>query len=176
MESPNINRYRIRERWVVDDNGYKSVKYYPQYKSKFYGWRNMFGRSLYSNSLTPLSNFGIFFSSVLGAIAIAIGLFMICCLNFYGIVVFFSAILFMYGVRYLINITSTEGLKFFNSIDNAKNYITGRINKINEEHQKKKRKHVSKVDLPDDKIYYLNIGVERTEKLKKINRVSKLGF
>jgi len=177
MDSPSIYRYRVRERWIVDDNGYKTVKYYPQYKSKFYGWRNIFEQYSYKyfDSLTP-SHFGIFVLDILGPITMSIGLFMISSLNFYGIVLFVSTVLFMWGSRYLVNTTSTDGLKAFNSIDEAKRYVSERINRINEELQKQKRKHETEGNLPDDKIHYLDIKVGRTEKLKRINRLSKLGF
>lgn len=178
MESSSIYKYRVKEKWIVNDNGFKLVKYYPQYKSKLYGWRNMFTPYYYTytSTLTPDLHIGEAAGIAFGGVGLVIGLIISYNLNVYGLLVIIASIMLIWTTYYLINKTSTNDLSVFNNIDEAKKFITTRINIINDEELKKKRRHNTKENLPSDKIHHLNLKVERIEKLKRINQKFRFGW
>ncbi len=79
----------------------------------------------------------------------------------------------MYLIIWLINRYDDDGLKKFSNLNSAKSYIESRIGRIKNKKQTNKKNTET---LPKDEIFYLDLKVERAEKLKKINKRTKFKF
>lgn len=176
MESTNISKYRIKLKWKVDDNGNKKAIYYPQYRSRLFGWRYMYEFLTDGDDSTLLPDMAI--GMVMGSVVCGIGFLFGLVALFHGdfdIALLIPATIIIEWIIIWLNnrfsLDSSEVMKY-PSKEGAKSYITQRINNIIKEEDKQKRTLKSRETLPDNEVFYLDIKSERRAKLKKIKRKS----
>ena len=179
MESTSIYKYRVKTHWYVNSEGEQKTYFYPQYKSKLFGWRNMFQCYIYSyekSTLLPTINFTIYIVGIFSAIGTIVGIGMLIAGMFLGLIFLLSSIITIWITVYFVNKYDTEDLQRFSSVDEAKKFISNRINKINKHINTNKKKIKNENELPNNEVFYLDLKVERTEKLKRIRKRSRWGI
>ncbi len=77
MESTNIYKYRIKKHWKLNSVGNKHFIFFPQYKSKIYGWRYI--NDYYDNAESSLiPNNDIIAILIFGTIIACVGVIILC--------------------------------------------------------------------------------------------------
>lgn len=163
MGSTSVNRYRVKKHHTVDSSGNVNIKYHAQYKSILFGWRYMY-KYYWSNSNHVDEGWfiGGYGCSVLAIILLLTGFFIISTLLFVG-----GYLLLYLGYRSLSSDAQGE-----ENLERSKRFIEKRIQHLKIKKRKKKKIDNSNKEIPDDEVYYLNLQVERSEKLKKLKKKS----
>lgn len=186
MKSTSLYRYRISKKCVLGDDGRIGEQYYPQYQTRLFGWCPL----KEYEEINPLALDWIKYClCVLSMIVFVVSfVFLIHNLFFVGILCSISSFLILYFTYRKVFKTADT---FFYSKDDAEQHIKTKILIIQSEIQRKKslkakkrkvkqkqreKQKLEKQGLPKDKIYYLDLKIERYYKLKKLRKFSFLKY
>lgn len=173
MKQLELKNYRIREKHLLTNGGERVDRFYPQYRSRWFGWRYMneyfpvgrmsgfmvFSENMYCLFGIVLFCVGVVFGSVLLIVSGNPILLLLCMIGGY------------FSIRFGMRTHITNELARFSSIDKAKDFI---MNECIKEYEKKINNKSKKKNLPGDDIHFLNLQIERSEKLKKLKRKIRL--
>jgi len=173
MDSTSLYNYRIKKKWKLNSSGDKEYKFYPQYHQKLFGWCYTYKYDWSSRDM----GFGTLVGTVFDFfIMIGVGLWVITSPNIYNIPLFLLSVFLQWYILYIHYHMIDDDTAEYNDLNRAKKWISDRIKYIENEKRKKEKCKQNGEELPDDEVYYLDLKIERAEKLKRINRKSKWGF
>jgi len=175
MDSTSLSRYRIKKKWKLNSSGDKVYKFYPQFHRKLFGWCYTYKYEWTERNMDM--GFGAMVITVSDVIfMIIMVLLVILSPNIFNIFLFLLSIVILWVIIYFHFRTIDSDTAEYGNMERAKTWISARIKHIEKKKREKEKKRKNGEDLPDDEVYYLNLKIERAEKLKRINRKSKWGF